>query len=123
MRKGLIAISVAVFLSLLLHSCNQTPANTIVGKWRLDTLAMNGMVVTQNILGPSYWEFTDRGNYTSTIVKAVDKGRYELNDGGLTLNSNISQQKYTVIQLDSVVLSLTAVDTVNRTHLYLKRVQ
>ena len=123
MRKCLFAISVAVFLTLLLHSCNPKPANTIVGKWRLDTLAMNGMVVTQNILGPSYWEFTDRGNYTSTIVKAVDKGRYELNESGLTLNSDISQQKYTVIQLDSVVLSLTAVDTVNRTHLYLKRVQ
>lgn len=73
--------------------------------------------------GPIVLGVYRQGQLSSTIVKTVDKGRFELNENELTLKSDISLQRYRVMQLDSVALSLTATDTLNRTHLYLKRVQ
>ncbi len=118
--KNAINYSVIILVSLLLVQCNQKPT-PIAGIWKMTEMDINGTVMQGTSLGNWMWEFNDEGGYLFNVSGAVEKGRYELTNAQLVLESVTVKgrppQTYAVTLLDSTKLHLNAVGGENKTSL------
>lgn len=119
MKKQIRIAAIAV-LVLLLTQCSNEKKH-IAGVWKMTEMEINGTVLQGSSLGNWLWEFNDEGGYLFNVSGAVEKGKYELKENELSLQSvTIKErpvQKYVVTLLDSVNMQLSAVGEQNKTSL------
>lgn len=115
MKNKIPALLLLVLSICLLSQCNNKQKEKLEGVWRLQSLEVNGTVISGKSLGDWKWEFNEEGGYLTDVAGAREKGLYTLKGDKLTLKSvtheERPEQKLQIISLDSVELHLVSADT------------
>jgi hypothetical protein len=121
-RAKLIVFFAAVILLLGLTQCGKKQQNSIVGIWQMQSMVVNGTLLSGKSLGTWLWEFNGEGGYLTDVAGMREKGRYGIKDSILTLKILVPKdgpsQVYRIIKLDSAQMDLFSYDNRNKSTLH-----
>jgi hypothetical protein len=76
-----------VFVLLLsLFACNSSNKK-VVGRWRMDEVAINGATLTFEQIGKPFYTFDEKGNYGLEMNNQLEKGKYSIEEQTISLKS------------------------------------
>lgn len=107
-----------IFFFLFLAACSTNSKTNLAGKWKINSMEINGVSFDSTLLYGSFIEFTKSGNYTSNIFGNSESGNFKIAKDSLWFycksDTQIADKFYLFSAKDSTRLTLTSTTNKNK---------
>lgn len=105
-----------IFCILFLAACTTNSKTNLAGKWKIDSMEINGISFDSTLLKEDFFDFNDRENYNSKLFGINESGNFKIVKDSLwcfcSSDTLIADKFYLFLLKDSVNLTLTS--TINK---------